>query len=228
MGKKPIKNETRIEILTIHNHMKLTNRDIAKRLNVSEKCVRTTIKNKTRFGIVGDSPRSGRPKKLSCRDESWLYRQVRFNPKMSIQDLTSDFNSRASGVGVSIETVRQALSKKGIGSYTATRKPLLSKKDMRKRKKWCAERLHWGTTEWSRVIFSDESNFEVINRKSKVIVKRLRNEKYLTRFCVPRVQGGGGSVGIWGCFSSKGIGCCEVYTGRVNQYIYRNKCSCSF
>ncbi|CAF0974931.1 unnamed protein product [Brachionus calyciflorus] len=70
-----------------------------------------------------------------------------------------------------------------------------------------------------RVVFSDESNFEVFNRKSKVILKRLNNEKYHPKFCVPRLQNGGGSAGIWGCISSKGTGVCNMDTGRNNQYV---------
>ncbi len=51
----------------------------------------------------------------------------------------------------------------------------------------------------SKLICSDESNFEVVNRKSKVLVRRLHTEKFDQRFVTPRLQRGGGSVGIWGC-----------------------------
>ncbi|CAF0850356.1 unnamed protein product [Brachionus calyciflorus] len=73
-----------------------------------------------------------------------------------------------------------------------------------------------------RVVFSDESNFEVINRKSKVIVKRLNNEKYNQKFCVPSLKNGRGSAGKWRCISSKDTGVCNMYTGRINQYVYRD------
>ena len=53
--------------------------------------------------------------------------------------------------------------------------------------------------ELRRIVFSDESNYTVLNRKNKVIVRRHHNEKYNSRFIVPRLQGGGSSVGIWGC-----------------------------
>ena len=76
--------------------------------------------------------------------------------------------------------------------------------DRLKRLKWCRERLHWSVEDWAKVIFSDKSSFEVINRKSRLIIKRLAGEKIKERFCVPRIQGGGGSVRIWGCFSHKG------------------------
>ncbi|CAF0809441.1 unnamed protein product [Brachionus calyciflorus] len=35
------------------------------------------------------------------------------------------------------------------------------------------------------------------------------------------LQNGGGSAGIWGCISSKGTGVCNIYTGRTNQYVYK-------
>jgi hypothetical protein len=81
--------------------------------------------------------------------------------------------------------------------------------------------LHWTVEVLANVIFSDESNLEVINRKSRIFVKRLRSEKYEPRFCTPCVQGGGGSAGIWGCISHKGTGVCQIYTGRINQYTYK-------
>ena len=97
----------------------------------------------------------------------------------------------------------------------------MSIKDRLKRRKWFKERLHWQVEDWAKVIFSDESNFEVINRKSQVIVKRLSTEKYLAKFCLPRVQGGGGSAGIWGCITHQGTGIHNIYSGRVNQYVYK-------
>ena len=116
--------------------------------------------------------------------------------------------------------MRKILISRGIGSYTAQRKPLLRVTDIMKRRKWCKERLNWSVEEWSRVIFSDESNFQEFNRKSKVMVKRLGSEKYDTKFCVPRLQGGGGSVGIWGCISHKGSA--NIYDGRIDQYAYKD------
>ena len=63
---------------------------------------------------------------------------------------------------------------------------------------WCKERLHWLEEDWSKVIFNDESNFEVVNRKSRFIVEKLASEKNKERFCVLRAQGDGGSICIWG------------------------------
>ena len=55
-----------------------------------------------------------------------------------------------------------------------------------------------------KIVFCDESNFTVHNRKNRVIVRRHINEKYQDRFIVLRLQGVGGSVGIWGCITYDG------------------------
>ena len=60
--------------------------------------------------------------------------------------------------------------------------------------------------ELRRIVFSDELNYTILNHKNKVIVCRHHNKKYNSRFIVPRLQAGGGSVGIWGCVMYDGPG----------------------
>ncbi|RNA44560.1 paired box and transposase domain containing [Brachionus plicatilis] len=168
-------------------------------VGVLEKCVRTTRKNNDIYGTPKKSTRPWRPRKLTNRDQNSLFIQFK-------------------NVKISRETVRRFLTSKGIGTYTALKKPLLTASDRIKRLKWCNERLNWTIERWGMVIFNHESNFEVFNRKSRVLVKRLKKEKYDTRFVIPTLQGGGGSAGIWGRISSKGTGCCRIYEGRINQH----------
>ena len=81
---------------------------------------------------------------------------------------------------------------KGIDCYVTAQNPLLRVSNCLKRLKWCRERLPWSVEDWAKVIFSEESNFEMINHKSRLIIKRLAGEKFKDRFCVPTIQGGGG------------------------------------
>ena len=189
--------------------------------NVSLKCVQTTLKNHELHNDAKHLPSLGRPLKLTSIDQSYLYRKGRQNPKISYRELAEGFTNMPVNVYVSRWTVRRCLNKKGLGCYVTARKPLLRVSDRLKRLKWCRERLHWSVEDWPKVIFIDESNFEMINRKSRFIIKRLAGEKFKERFCVPRIQGGGGSVGIWGCFFHKGTGSYNIYNGRINQYNYK-------
>jgi hypothetical protein len=89
-----------------------------------------------------------------------------------------------------------------------------------KRLGFCKKYQHWSFVQWKRVIFSDESNYQLINRKTIPYVRRMIHEKYDKKFCVKRVQGGGGSIGIWGCISINGAGVCSCYSGRMNTEFY--------
>ncbi|RNA04726.1 hypothetical protein BpHYR1_020098, partial [Brachionus plicatilis] len=68
-------------------------------------------------------PRSGRPRKLTIRDESCIFRKVRINPKKSYRQLASDLSSKFPNVSVNKDT-----------------KPLLTALDRLKRLKRCKER----------------------------------------------------------------------------------------
>ena len=221
MVRKAISEELRWQIVAHLNEGIKSNREIAKLVGVSEKCVRTSKKNLELVGSPIELPRPGRVSKLSEKDKSALFREVRKEPTKSLRNLASEFNDCLQNSSVSYETVRKVLKAKGIGSYSATRKPMLTVRDRLRRMKWCKERLNWPIEKWAKVMWSDESNYQVVNRKCQITVKRLRSEKYHPRFCTARLQAGGGSAGIWGCISHKGTGCCELYTGRIDQYRYR-------
>jgi hypothetical protein len=60
-----------------------------------------------------------------------------------------------------------------------------------KEKKWCRERLNWSSATMKT---GDESNFKIVNRKSKTFVRRKNTEKYLQQHSQSRIQKGGDSL----------------------------------
>lgn len=101
-------------------------------------------------------------------------------------------------------------------------KPLLRPRHKTARYEWCIAHKNWSHEKWASVVFSDESNFQLINRKITPTVRRFANEKYSPRFIMPRMQAGGGSIGFWGCISTFGTGSSRVYRGKMNQQLYRD------
>ena len=85
--------------------------------------------------------------------------------------LANESSCRTNNRSIGRETVRRILLRKGICSYVAIRKSLLTIKDRIQRLKWCRQRQCWTVENWATVKFSDESNFEVFNRNSRVWVK---------------------------------------------------------
>ena len=140
MGKKAVSESIKWEIVAFKNENIKSNVQIAKIVGVSETCVRTTYKNYKLTKCVKDLPRSGRPKKTFIRDESFIFRKVREQPTLSLRNLASLYNENPSNKKVNRETIRRILTKKGIRSYYAFRKPLLTVRDMLRRRKWCKER----------------------------------------------------------------------------------------
>ncbi|RNA02411.1 Transposable element Tc3, partial [Brachionus plicatilis] len=55
------------------------------------------IANMLETGTVSDRSRSGRPRKLTFRDENYIFREIRKDPTSSYQKLATDFNSKTQG-----------------------------------------------------------------------------------------------------------------------------------
>ena len=218
MGKRRITQGERWQIIAHIKEGTKSNREIARLIGVSKKYAQTTKQNFLHTGDSSKKTRPGRPLSTTRKDDSALFRAVRANPRISYKELTTEFNT-ARNTSISQSTVRRILIKYKIGVYSALKKPLLHPYDKQRRLKWCRERRCWTIEQWKNM-WSDESNFELINRKSNIAVKRMAHEKYFARYIRLTVQSGGGSIGIWSCFNYKGVGMCQTYTRRINSRIY--------
>ena len=91
----------------------LTPSRVQKAFRVPESSVRYVLSKA--HNIDGHAaPRSGRPKKLSTRDERHILRIVRRDPKITYKELI-----RRSGVAVSDDTIYRLLKEEGIINWIA-------------------------------------------------------------------------------------------------------------
>ena len=81
-------------------------------------------------------------------------------------------------------------------SYIARKKPQITPTQRRVRLQWCYEHLSWSEKDWSNVTFSDESNYEILNRKNRIYIRRFRNDSSRFQLSQRRVHKGGG-IGVW-------------------------------
>ena len=88
------------------------------------------------------------------------------------------------------------------------------------RKEWCKLHKNWSTDQWSRVVFSDEMNVELDNRKGRVMLRRLPSERFDESCILKRTKQGSGSIGIWACMSACGVGIFHLFDGRLNKERY--------
>ena len=126
------------------------------------------------------------------------------------------------GKAVSPRIVRRRLLNAGYKSYTKKKKPYRKPIHCSLRFKFAKKYSEWNFNDWKNVIFSNESHFEVFNRKNRSYVRRLPSKFDRPFNFQPRIQGGGGSVSVWGLMTANGVGPLVFYDGRMNGQNYIN------
>ena len=92
------------------------------------------------------------------------------------------------GVSASARTVRRRLLDNSLVSRRAAKKPLLSKKIIKDRQKFCRKYKDWTAEDWCKVIFSDEAPFTLFGTSGKLIVWREKGGGYHESCVVPTVE----------------------------------------
>ncbi|CAH1379168.1 unnamed protein product [Tenebrio molitor] len=102
----------------------------------------------------------------------------------------------------------------------AKEKPLLTKKQKKNRYEWAKSKLSWTVDDWAKIIFSDESKFDVCVGDFRKRVIRSKDEAFHAD-CIKRTVKFPKGVMIWGCMSAKGLGNFEFIDGIVNAEKYQ-------
>ena len=75
-----------------------------------------------------------------------------------------------------------------------------------KRLKFAKEQVDKPLEFWKRVLWSDESKFDLFGHKRRQKVWAKTGEKLLEKNLQKTVKHGGGSIMVWGCFAWSGVG----------------------
>ena len=110
------------------------------------------------------------------------------------------------GIIVSASTIRRRAHEIGLYGRVARKRPLVNKTTRSKRLQYAKTYREKPLGYWDRVLWSDESKFNLFGSDGKVMVWRTRKEEFSPNCTVPTVKYGGGNVKCWGCFSSSGVG----------------------
>jgi len=138
MGKKKDLSPRKKALIEFHlNDILLSQRDIARKLNVSQKSV-SRIHQSVREGstpTVKRVGRCGRKKKISPRTERQLVHSVVCNRRVTSSELANNLKDTA-GVVVSSSTVRRTLIDNGMKAYRPRKKAKITPSMAKKRLAW--------------------------------------------------------------------------------------------
>ena len=136
---------------------------------------------------------SRRPKVLTAREENYVIRKVKRNPRLSAPKIAAQLELEI-GKKVHPETIRRVLRGANFHGRVARNKPFLKNIHKRKRLLFAKEHLEKDKTWWNRVIFSDESKFNIYSSDGRIIVWRKPNTELEERNLQATMKHGGGSV----------------------------------
>ena len=126
------------------------------------------IKQKMRNNeSFNNRPVQGRPRLSTPAGDRQLKRLVAPQRTAGIQTLAHRW-SRLQEKNISAPTVRRRLNELGMKSCVQKRKPFLSESQIQKRRVWCNKMQSWSIQQWSKVVWSDEFHFLLMNRKNRV------------------------------------------------------------
>lgn len=155
------------------------------------------------------NPRRGRKKIYGQTDRRRIAHLARKHDTWSAKKISNEAESRGSPK-ISAKTCQRELRDMGYRKQMPLNKPMLTKKHKRTRVEWCQKHLK---TDWTKVIFSDESMFQLFRHGSKVWGKK-RVKRPKPKF-PPKFM-------VWGAFGYRGKSCLKVVAGKMDSSAYVN------
>ena len=194
---------------------------ISERVGRSKSVISRILKLYYDKNTYSSQKKRGRPRITSEREDRLIKRYVEKDPFHTASQISrnlNEFNDKA----VSRFTVSRRLNDLGYHARRPAVKPLVSKKNKAARLAYAEAHILWTDHEWDKVFFSDESKFNLVGGDSRQYVRRTPGRRLDPKCVKKTVKFGGGSVMVWGMFSSEGVGPLLRINGTVNAKVYRN------
>ncbi|MBW0473417.1 hypothetical protein O181_013132 [Austropuccinia psidii MF-1] len=179
----------------------LSIRKIALRMGVPKSAVHDTIRRFQEHGACADRPKPGRPPLLNEADRQNLDNYITHNRRANLNKILQAIPNN-----VSNRTISKAIHDLGKRSCIAPKKPYLREVDFHRRLTFAQQFGHWNIQAWARIIWTDESSFELGKKADQVRVWRTPQEKYSLQNVQVNHRSGRRSLMVWGAFigSTKG------------------------
>ena len=101
---------------------------------------------------------------------------------------------------ISTRTARRRAHELGFNNRVACKKPFLKEHHQRLWLQFARAHKNWTVEDWKKVLWTDESSFEIGKFSRQVVFWRKKEEKYKKKCLVPTFKSGQTSTMVWGAF----------------------------
>ena len=147
----------------------------------------------------------GRRRKTRTYADRILQRKVRTNRRKSVSSVKAEVVNELIVI-VSKLTVRRRLHEVSLYGRVARKKPYVNKINRHKHLEYAKNYREKPLGFWNKVLWSDESKFNLFGSDGKVVVWHSPKEEFVAECTIPTVKHGVDNVKCWHCFSSSGVG----------------------
>lgn len=149
------------EIIKKYNNG-MSQKNISEQFGINKSVICRFIQKYLSTGTVETIHRGGRPRKTSTREDQIIVREFKKDPFASSQNVVERLD-----LNISARTVRSRAIEAGLRSRKTAKKPFISRKNRKARIEFANKHLHWSIDEWRKILFSDESKFNIQGSDSK-------------------------------------------------------------
>lgn len=210
-----IKMEYREEIIRLRETERLTERQIARRLELPRATVHYWL-HKEDAPPPDPAPKRGRPSVTTPTLIEALKLASRQNPFDTALEIRNRWAPK-----ISVDTVRKRLKQAGIHCRIPARKPFLKEIHLRKRLEFARRYFTWGVEQWERVVFSDEKIFRASSKGPLRVYRPKDSNRFDPEYLVPSSNPQGKfTVCVWMAFGKNFKSMLRVQQKTLNSTYY--------
>ena len=138
---------------------------------------------------------SGRPRATTEREDRAIVRAA-----VTARDSSLSTIQRVTNTEVTTRTINRRLRERNLYSRRPLRRLPLTSMHRQQRLQWCRARSTWNCSDWERIVFSDESRFELSPDDQRRRVWRQPGHRQDPALTVTRHTARQQGVMVWGCY----------------------------
>jgi transposase len=153
---------------------------IAEQMSLSSSTIYSVLRRFRLHGTIVSQKSTGRLPKLGERKRRHLSHLLGSDRRQKLAEIIVQMV-----VKVCKNTLKKVIRSLGYSNRIAVKKPYLSDSHKAQRLQFAREHQHWSVDDWKKVIWTDESCFEIVKISRQIRVWRRTSEKFNNSCLVP-------------------------------------------